>query len=195
MMQLAKFRHYGGPTRLIDISFNPYIAAWFAVSAYPATANCSDKDGRLFAIDVTHHLITESTERDYSAGKHSVGKRNASIRDERLELRTWEGSSAIPWANINNKSDYAKGWTTRALVWRPSPFLSHRIMNQDGGFILGGVPQSHDGIWQININNQPIEVTRKAISVPVRPTKIQKSGGLRKTKSKRAKRNYSSLFL
>jgi hypothetical protein len=59
--QLAALQHYGAPTRMIDITFNPWIAAWFAVEKkWDSGGNelYKDKDARLFAIDVT---ITEST--------------------------------------------------------------------------------------------------------------------------------------
>jgi hypothetical protein len=31
LRQLALLQHYGAPTRLIDITFNAFVAAWFAV--------------------------------------------------------------------------------------------------------------------------------------------------------------------
>lgn len=43
---LAGIQHFGGPTRLIDFTFNPLIALWFAVEGDGPT------DGRIFAIDV-----------------------------------------------------------------------------------------------------------------------------------------------
>lgn len=43
---LAKLQHTGSPTRLIDVTHNPLVAAWFACD--PGTAL---EDGRLFAID------------------------------------------------------------------------------------------------------------------------------------------------
>lgn len=49
---LAALQHYGVPTRLIDFTFNPLIALWFAVEKHP------DADGRLFAIDSSDQLVS-----------------------------------------------------------------------------------------------------------------------------------------
>lgn len=56
---LAHLQHCGGPTRLIDVTFNPFIALWFAVERqFDATAQeLGDLDGRLFAFDVTNRSI------------------------------------------------------------------------------------------------------------------------------------------
>ncbi len=43
----ARVQHFGGPTRLIDVTKNPYIGAWFAVEF---DANTEDDDARLFAL-------------------------------------------------------------------------------------------------------------------------------------------------
>jgi hypothetical protein len=48
---LAALQHFGGPTRLVDFSFNPLIALWFAVEKTDTV------DGRVFAIDVATRLV------------------------------------------------------------------------------------------------------------------------------------------
>ena len=57
---LAHIQHYGGPTRLLDVTFNPLIALWFAVEQKHDGNGVSiaDVDGRLFAFDVTGQHIT-----------------------------------------------------------------------------------------------------------------------------------------
>jgi hypothetical protein len=45
---LALAQHHGAPTRLVDWSANPLVAAWFAVGSYPL-----DQDAQIYALDVT----------------------------------------------------------------------------------------------------------------------------------------------
>ena len=56
---LAHIQHYGGPTRLLDVSLNPFVALWFAVEQrYDSEGRPSeDSDGRLFIFDVTDRQI------------------------------------------------------------------------------------------------------------------------------------------
>ena len=63
--QLAALQHYGAPTRLIDVTFNPLIGLWFAVEEQWSNgqSTAKDKDGRLFMIDVTKRLINEDSGR------------------------------------------------------------------------------------------------------------------------------------
>jgi FRG domain len=49
---LAALQHYGIPTRLLDFSFNPFIALWFAVEKDDGS------DGRVFAIDIAEQEIS-----------------------------------------------------------------------------------------------------------------------------------------
>jgi hypothetical protein len=49
---LAGLQHYGVPTRMLDFTFNPLIALWFAVEKHP------EQDGRLFAIDISNRMAT-----------------------------------------------------------------------------------------------------------------------------------------
>jgi FRG domain len=48
---LAALQHYGVPTRMIDFTYNPLIALWFAVEQH------DDRDGRVFAIDISDRLV------------------------------------------------------------------------------------------------------------------------------------------
>jgi hypothetical protein len=52
---LAALQHYGVPTRMLDFSFNPLVALWFAAETVP------DDDGpmgRVFAIDIAGRGVT-----------------------------------------------------------------------------------------------------------------------------------------
>lgn len=48
---LAALQHYGAPTRLLDFTFNPLIALWFAVETP------DDTPGRIFAIDISDRIV------------------------------------------------------------------------------------------------------------------------------------------
>lgn len=124
--QLAMMQHFGAPTRLIDVSFNPLIAAWFAVQEDKKHESC---DGRLFAVDVTTRRISEND-----------------------GLRSWADSLQRPWKfdTDENGPISKKAWTTGVFVWKPPGFFG-RISRQNGGFLLGGVPASRtdDGPWQL----------------------------------------------
>jgi hypothetical protein len=49
---LAALQHYGVPTRLLDFTFNPFIALWFAAEKELGA------DGRIFAIDIADQAVT-----------------------------------------------------------------------------------------------------------------------------------------
>jgi hypothetical protein len=49
---LARLQHFGVPTRLLDFTFNPLIALWFAVE------EDNPADGRVFAIDISERGLT-----------------------------------------------------------------------------------------------------------------------------------------
>lgn len=151
--QLAMLQHYGAPTRLIDITFNAWVAVWFAVEKKWSNSEVvhEDKDARLFAVDVTDRLINENQ-----------------------AYRGWEDELSRPWKpDVFDK----KEWTTSVFAWKP-PAIDARIFAQNGGFLLGGVPassrpdgnkfqfpkspQNRDGWWGI-------EDGRKACCLAVRP--------------------------
>ncbi|HIH0818900.1 FRG domain-containing protein [Vibrio tarriae] len=162
--QLAMLQHYGAPTRLIDITFNAWVAVWFAVEEKWSNGIKlpDDKDARLFAIDVSGRLINE-------------------IND----LRQWEDSLTRPWKAENDFCQ--KTWTTSVYAWKPSN-INGRIAAQNGGFLFGGVPATkrpdkksgmqipktgdtkNAGCWLIN------EV-REAICVAARPHKFEVKAG------------------
>jgi hypothetical protein len=56
---LAQIQHYGGPTRFLDVSFDPLIALWFSVKQRHDENGSliEDSDGRIFVFDATDRLI------------------------------------------------------------------------------------------------------------------------------------------
>jgi hypothetical protein len=159
--QLAALQHFGAPTRLIDVTFNPWISTWFAVEPkWSDGKQVEDScDARLFAIDVTNRLINESA-----------------------EFRVWEDSYKRPWNGDPDKNTdksvktHYREWCTKVFAWRPAHF-NGRIAAQNGGFIFGGVPLSTgpesknqwpkegNGYWKI-------DQVRAATSISLLPHKL-----------------------
>jgi hypothetical protein len=148
--QLAVLQHFGAPTRLIDVTFNAYVALWFAVEA-KGDGNDS-VDGRLVAIDVTERLINEDH-----------------------DLRQWEMSSKRPWRSGESSP---ADWCTRAFAWRPPPF-ERRIAAQHGGFLLGGVPSTATQWPKTTSPKQKwkIDQVRGFTSLAIRAHKLGAKGG------------------
>ena len=158
--QLALLQHYGAPTRLIDVTFNPYIGLWFAVEQkwQNAAEVQADKDARLYAIDVTDRLINEN---------------NA--------LRKWEDSLLVPWSNLDQEVHHE--WRSKTFAWKP-PHIEARLAAQNGGFLLGGVPYSgtQDAPiqWTKKVNGGGywgIRTVRRITSVSLRRHKLPRDGG------------------
>lgn len=112
---LAHIQHYGGPTRLLDVSYNPLVALWFAVEEQrDELGNAKvDKDGRLFAFDAT---------------------------DRRIDLDSTWGKRELPWTQRPN-STWNRGLP---VIWRP-PSYNVRIPAQNSAFLIGGVPRVGSG--------------------------------------------------
>lgn len=136
---LATMQHFGSPTRLIDVTFNPLVALWFAVENDKYDA----KEGRIFCIDVTNKIINDK-------------KRIAS--SPLVPNDSWEDKLEIPWLpyyyydSKRNRAGEVRGWsltkaafewTSNAWVWVPPPFEA-RIAAQQGAFLFGGVPTQHE---------------------------------------------------
>ena len=118
--QLAMLQHYGAPTRLIDITFNAWVGAWFATEEKWSNGVrvYEDKDARLFAFDVTDRLINEND-----------------------KFRSWEDDYSRTWKVEREDGIDKKEWTTSVFAWKPAN-LDARIAAQNGGFLLGGIPAS-----------------------------------------------------
>lgn len=110
--QLAILQHFGAPTRLIDITFNAWVALWFATELLGEPEN-DNADGRIFCIDISKKIINENS-----------------------ELRAWEDDLRTPWKNFD-KID----WSSHVYAWKPAN-IDSRISSQNGAFLLGGIPTS-----------------------------------------------------
>ncbi|MFF1632267.1 FRG domain-containing protein [Leifsonia sp. NPDC058248] len=112
MQIFASLQHYGGPTRLLDVTANPLIAAWFAVE--PKDTGRADA-ARVFA---------------FASKRPPVH-----LRGRWAERYPW-------WFGLRTDPDRIDAdWGTghNVRVWRP-PAYSERIAAQNAGFIIDGAP-------------------------------------------------------
>ena len=120
----ARIQHAGGPTRLLDVTKNPFIGAWFAVEASP---DVDETDGRLIAFATTPVL-----------GPDDDGPRV----DTRIELDEEWGDRTPPWHRWDDTiARQAVDWGTgaRRRLWVP-PAYDPRILSQNAAFLIDGVP-------------------------------------------------------
>lgn len=111
----ARMQHVGVPTRLIDVTYNPLIAAWFAV-AETMDSNIDGAAARMFAFTVS--------------------------QKKAVRLNTEWNSNTPYWFQL--KSDSARRmeqWGTGLgrKLWHP-PALHDRIPAQSAAFLIDGVP-------------------------------------------------------
>lgn len=121
----ARLQHVGGPTRLIDVTKNPYVGAWFAVEH---NERHEDKDGRLFALATTP--------------VHKKG--SPEPRDSTVHLDSLGAGREPFWHHlIDNGSRQGLDWGTgaRRRLWVP-PTYDPRISAQNAAFIFDGVPMT-----------------------------------------------------
>jgi len=76
---LAALQHYGAPTRLLDFTFNPFIALWFAAEKHDGI------DGRVFAIDIGDRTVS----RDNAAKTDPWWFEESSRTDAPWATRPW----------------------------------------------------------------------------------------------------------
>jgi len=148
---LAHIQHYGGPTRLIDVSHSAMIAVFFATEQKfdrDTHQPMPDEDGRLFIFQ--------------SDGRN-------------IELDGRWGSRELPWKDWEKEQN---GWETELpFVWNPPRALNERIAAQEGAFLVGGIPSLPHGqnsryripgSWQPgNMKTMPARDVRKVTSVSV----------------------------
>lgn len=118
----ARIQHFGGPTRLIDVTFNPFIAAWFAVES----ASDDNADARLFAFATSPVL--------------KAGTQPSIPSHIELDLE-WGGRDPAWHAWTDDDARQSVDWGTGAnrRLWTP-PAYDPRIPAQNAAFLLDGTP-------------------------------------------------------
>ena len=118
---LARIQHEGGLTRLLDVTNNPYIAAWFAVES----DDYEQEDGRIIAFATS-----------------PVSSSDDPIEDSPVTLNEFWGNHMPPWHLWgDDKTRQRMDWGTGAnrRIWVP-PVYHDRIAAQNAAFLLDGVP-------------------------------------------------------
>lgn len=146
---LAHLQHYGGPTRLIDVTLNPLVALWFAVEQQrePTGKLKPESDGRLFAFSYR----------------------------ERISLDSSWGTRDLPWLRYTaTKNEWGRSGNP-PRVW-VSPSYNERISAQNAGFLIAGTPASWGGrnTWRkapgSGTGTWSINTVRDASSLYVNPS-------------------------
>lgn len=159
----ARIQHEGGLTRLLDVTNNPYIAAWFAVES----DDCEQKDGRIVAFATS-----------------PVSSSDDPIEDSPVTLNEFWGDYEPPWHlwggdKTRQKMDWGTGANRR--IWVP-PVYHDRIAAQNAAFLLDGVPittykvrrhlrNAHGKPW----NRSDILAASSVISKFLKPNKIPRA--------------------
>jgi hypothetical protein len=112
---LADLQHYGGETRLIDATLDPYIALWFACE-YLTDPKSIQYDGRVIAVNYTNRQI---------------------------QFTNLEGKYELPWHRKPNP--LKASWHTGSPVFWIPPISNSRIEAQKAGFLIGGIPRTSSG--------------------------------------------------
>jgi hypothetical protein len=118
----ARIQHHGAPTRLIDVTRNPYIAAWFAVEQSDAH---DQHDARLFAISTAPLLQLDEPSPDTTVRLDETGATREPF---------WHHLTST---DLRQAADWGTGAQRR--IWVP-PAYDERIVAQNAAFLLDGVP-------------------------------------------------------
>lgn len=119
----ARIQHAGGLTRLLDVTFNPYIAAWFATEE---SDRHDAEDGRLVAFATAP--LAKQGEPDPPSS--------------RIELDILWGGRQPLWHSFESSKErqsYDWGTGSRRRLWVP-PAYDPRIAAQNAAFLLDGIP-------------------------------------------------------
>lgn len=116
---LADLQHRGAPTRLLDVTVDPEVAAWFATES---SLELDEQDGRVIAWG----RKVRTTTRKVSEDNYELSQRDSSL--------FWHS-----WVNDGQRVAFGWGTGSRTWPWFP-PALSDRMRAQRSGFLLEAAP-------------------------------------------------------
>ncbi|MDQ1082210.1 MULTISPECIES: FRG domain-containing protein [Microbacterium] len=115
---LATLQHHGAPTRLLDATTDPEVAAWFAVEADPSL---DGSDGLVLGWGRAPRTKTGIAEPDQTLPQDT-------------EVPFWHA-----WTNEEERRRVDWGTGTKTWTWFP-PALNERMRAQRAGFVLEAGP-------------------------------------------------------
>lgn len=118
---MAELQHLSGLSRLIDVTRNPLVALWFAVTN--EFSDHADEDGRLFALGANKSMSLLHQDAISHGGEH--------------------GYLSMPWGPDRTLEHWGDG--EGAKIWFPESYID-RIAAQSAGFLLDGIPKWGEGI-------------------------------------------------
>ncbi|WP_285362926.1 FRG domain-containing protein [Microbacterium sp. LMC-P-041] len=133
MAFFAELQHQGAPTRLIDVSLDPEIAAWFAVSLNHDEHDAAD--GRIVAW-----------------GRSAAPRRNQTIEPPSFFAPPGTNAFWHQWSDAESRRTNDWGTGRAVPAWQP-PALNGRMRAQRAAFLFDAEPIVDDDLLELFATN------------------------------------------